>query len=242
METGTFYKYDGSFQGFLTTVAEALGNDAPVAGISRDRADQPPLFAVVKGVLTNRPRAEQLWKKLERRSPALSRLVYFSYLSETTDIELIIYNYLNALFNSTSADGSRIADWRQRLESIARRVDSEKRELERELPFASSADGIPCACASPAANVLPLLTRYYKSRFAGQAWMIYDTRRNYGVFWHGGELELIGIRPQASTSRAMMGDQAFFETNSLRSLLLPKVLENSLSAPSGTGHRIRSAV
>ncbi len=232
--------YDGSFQGFLTAVAEAFETGARVEGLSRARADQPPLFANLRRVLTNRHRAERLWQKLEKRSPSLSRLVYFSYLSEMPDVELLIYKYLYALFNINSPEESSLAEWRQRLENIARRVESEKRELERNLSFVASAEGIPCACASPTTNVLPLLSRHLKSRFAGQAWMIYDSKRNYGVYWHGGQLELTAIRPQAAKGNT--GDPAFFKSSTLQSLLLPKVLESTLSGGSGVGYPIGNAV
>lgn len=242
METGTFYIHDGSFQGFLTAVGQALEAETRIAGMSRAGADQPPLFASVKRVLTHRPRAERLWQKMEKRNPSLARVVYFSFLSEVTDIELLIYNYLHALFNTDSSEESRLSEWRQRLESAARRVETEKRELERNLTFTPSADGIPCACASPATNVLPLLTRYYKSHFAGQAWMLYDTRRKYGVFWHGGQLELIGLRPQATAPMSTQGHPGLFKSERLQSLLLPKVFENSLSGNSGAPQQIRNAV
>lgn len=242
METGTYYMYDGSFQGFLTAVGQALEGETPIAGISRAGADQPPLFANVRRVLTHRPRAERLWQKLEKRSPSLARVVYFSYLSEATGMELLIYNYLHVLFTINESEESHLTEWRQRLESAARRVETEKRELERNLSFTPSADGIPCACASPATNVLPLLTRYYKSHFAGQAWMLYDTRRKYGVLWNGGQLELIGLRPQATATLSTQEHPGLFRSQRLQSLLLPKVFENSLPGNSGTSQPIRNAV
>ena len=248
METNNFFVYDGSFQGFLTAAGEALEKASPVAGISKSRTEQLPLFVKTWRVLTHRYRAERLWHKLEKRSPALSRLIYFAFMSEVPGIELLLYNYINALFNIDHVEESVLSEWRQRLEGLARKVESEKSELERNLLFTSSADGIPCAFASPSANVLPLLTRHFKSRFAGQAWMIYDSKRHYGVYWRRGQLELIGLRPQASPALSAHGAQVRtgntpnFKMGSLHSLLLPKVLEGSLSGASNTNHPVRSAV
>ncbi len=248
METTNFYMYDGSFQGFLTAAGEALEMATPVEGIGKASTEQPPLFVKTRRVLTHRHRAERLWQKLERRSPALSRLIYFSFMSEVSGVELLLYNYINALFNINNVEEDVLSEWRQRLEGLARKVESEKRELERSLLFTPSAEGIPCAFASPSANVLPLLTRYFKSRFAGQAWMIYDSKRNYGIYWRCGQLELIGLRPQAlpaqsaQATRVRSGHEPNFKMGSLRSLLLPKVLEGSLSGASNTTLPVRSAV
>lgn len=246
METGTVYIYDGNIQGFLTVLGEALATGGPVAGICRAAEGQPALFAQTRRVFTHRPRAEQLWRKLEKKSASLQRIIYFSFLSEKTDIEIYIYNYLNILFNFDESLAPQLAQMRQRLESLARRVEGEKRELERTLSFTDSLDGISCALACPAHNILPLLTRHFKSRFGGQAWLVYDLRRNYGIFWHGGQMELVGLQQETLRSFATpaawdkAGIPDVFRNCRLQALLLPKVLHKPRTAKEP--EPIRSAV
>ena len=246
METGTVYIYDGNIQGFLTALGEALDAGAPVAGICRAGEGQPALFAQTRRVFTHRPRAEQLWRKLEKKSASLTRIIYFSYLSENPDIEIYIYRYLHLLFNINESLAPQLTQMRQRLESVARRVEGEKRELERTLSFTDSLDGISCALACPAYNILPLLTRHFKSRFGGQAWLVYDLRRNFGIFWHGGQMELVGLRKEALGSFATpatwdkAGIPDVFQNCRLQALLLPKVLHKPRGAREP--EPIRSAV
>ena len=91
METGTVYLYDGNFQGFLTAVSEALASGQAVQDICRAAERQPALFAQTRHILTRRRKAELLWRKLEKKSPSKPRLVYFSFLSEKSGIEVLIF-------------------------------------------------------------------------------------------------------------------------------------------------------
>lgn len=36
---------------------------------------------------------------------------------------------------------------------------------------------------SPDFNVLPLIERHFKSRYQDQRWLIYDEKRNYGIYY-----------------------------------------------------------
>ena len=248
MEIGTVYLYDGNFQGFLTALSEALESGQQVQDICRAAEGQPALFAQIRHVLTHRRKAELLWRKLEKKSPSLPRLVYFSFLSEKTGIEVLICEYLYLLFKSGSATSSQLPELRKRLEGLARRVEIEKRELERDIPFSTSQDGVLCAWVSPVHNSLPLLTRYFKNRHAGQAWMIYDARRNYGIHCHGGHLELVGCRSEALGSfevipgRERFGNPDIFGNHTLQSLLLSKVVQQPREAACLDRQPLRSAV
>ena len=248
MDTGIVYLYDGNFQGFLTAVAEALESGLPVQDLCRSAQGQPALFAQVRHVLSNRKKAELLWRRLEKKSPSLPRLVYFSFLSEKSGIELFLFKYLSFLFTPGDADTSHLPEWRQRLEGIARRVELEKRELERDIPFRACREGVLCAWVSPAHNTLPLLTRHFKNRYAGQAWMIFDAHRNYGIHCHEGHLELVGCRSEILGSfagvpgRERLGNPDIFGDHSLRSLLLPKVVQQPQAAAHREPQPMRSAV
>ena len=248
METGTVYIYDGNFQGFLTAVAEALEAGLPVQDICRATQGQAALFAQIHHVLSHRPKAELLWRNLERKSPSLPRLIYFAFLSEKPGIEHFIFQYLHLLFNPEDAAETQLPDWRQRLESASRRVELEKRELERDVPFRTSRDGILCAWVSPAHNTLPLLTRHFKNRYVGQSWMIYDIRRSYGIHCHGDQLELVSCRADAlgpfaaAPDQERVGNPEIFEIHTMQSLLLPKVVQQPYAPVEREPQRMRSAV
>ena len=43
----------------------------------------------------------------------------------------------------------------------------------------------------PDFNVLPLISKHFKSRYADQKWVIYDIKRNYGLFYDLKTLEIV---------------------------------------------------
>lgn len=52
------------------------------------------------------------------------------------------------------------------------------------------------ALVSPRYDVLPLIRTHFERRYADQQWIIYDTRRHYGLFWDQektGEIRFSGI-------------------------------------------------
>ena len=47
--------------------------------------------------------------------------------------------------------------------------------------FRNVAEGHFLALVAPRYDVLPLVRRHFEDRFSDQQWIIYDTRRNYGL-------------------------------------------------------------
>ena len=70
-----------------------------------------------------------------------------------------------------------------RLSEIIKMVRREKHRMEAFIRFQKLKDETFYAAIEPDFNVLPLLIRHFKSRYADQKWLIYDTRRKYGLFY-----------------------------------------------------------
>jgi probable DNA metabolism protein len=61
------------------------------------------------------------------------------------------------------------------------------------LRFEQTADGTWFAPVSPKYDVLPMTLNHFKSRFADQAWLIYDTERKYGYYYDKDNIEEVVI-------------------------------------------------
>ena len=73
--------------------------------------------------------------------------------------------------------------------------------------FQRLADDRYLALVSPRYDVLPLIRRHFEARFADQEWIIYDTRRNYGLVYDGDttkalQLDLTQLRSATSDVEA----------------------------------------
>ncbi|MBC7567568.1 MAG: TIGR03915 family putative DNA repair protein, partial [Pedobacter sp.] len=57
--------------------------------------------------------------------------------------------------------------------------------------FKQGADGMFYCGIDPDFNVIPLIMKHFKDRYADQKWVIYDLKRHYGVFYDLEKMEEI---------------------------------------------------
>ena len=65
--------------------------------------------------------------------------------------------------------------------------------MEAFIRFQHTADGIFYCGIDPDFNVLPLIINHFKNRYADQQWIIYDIKRNYGLFYDLEKVEEIKL-------------------------------------------------
>ena len=59
--------------------------------------------------------------------------------------------------------------------------------------FRKTADGMYFSVMEPLYNVLPLCIDFFQNRYADQQWLIYDTRRNFGLFYDLQKTEIVSF-------------------------------------------------
>ena len=69
------------------------------------------------------------------------------------------------------------------ISQMAHKVHREKHRMEAFVRFQKSSDGMFFALVAPDYNVLPLIIRHFKNRYADQPWLIYDEKRRYGIHY-----------------------------------------------------------
>jgi probable DNA metabolism protein len=80
-----------------------------------------------------------------------------------------------------------------RVSEIVRMVRREKHRMEAFIRFQKLKDETFYAAIDPDFNVLPLLIRHFKNRYADQQWIIYDIRRKYGVHYNLHDTQYISL-------------------------------------------------
>lgn len=194
METGSCLIYDGTFEGFMTAVATGLENQLPVARITSKPEPQGGLFVSERQIAPDRRLAKALWDTIGSRGSGLQRMVYFAFLAARHGKELAIFNYLKLLLQQEAEGESgqgRRQELRSRLEAWALQVEGEKLDIESGLSFNQTASGVPCGIIAPRHDVLPLLSRYFRLRFGHSPWIVFDTRRQYGLKSENGKVTVI---------------------------------------------------
>tara|TARA_R100000655_G_scaffold107095_1_gene157101 strand:+ start:532 stop:1308 length:777 start_codon:yes stop_codon:yes gene_type:complete len=188
-------KYDGSFPGFLTCVFNAYEQKLEIAEIIPEGEDQKQLFSETLEVITEDFKVQRVLKSLKKKlsSNGFTRL-YYSFLSEIPGIELKMYDMIRYVYSSqekAELDYSHpsVLD----ISKAAKQVGREKHRMEAFIRFRLTKDDLYFAVIEPDFNVLPVITKHFKSRYADQRWLIYDLKRKLGVHYDLQKAEYVSM-------------------------------------------------
>jgi probable DNA metabolism protein len=100
-------------------------------------------------------------------------------------IENSIFQLIKYVFSSSQNIESDYGNtYVLEIAKVARSVNREKHRFEAFVRFENIGDKLFYAPIDPDYNVLPLIIPHFKSRYANQDWIIYDTKRKYGVHYN----------------------------------------------------------
>ena len=180
-----YYTYDGSFEGLLSVIFEVYACKAWPDKIEKQGQEQPGIFAENQLVITNEENAARVWQGLKKKlSESACSDLYKTYLWGQPGFEMLIFRYVELVFaSSTNIEENFAADCVRQISQVSRQIFREKHRMEAFVRFQKTADNLFYATISPDFNVLPLLQEHFEKRYADQRWLIYDLKRNYGLYY-----------------------------------------------------------
>ncbi len=186
--------YDGSFNGFLTAVFNGFEQKVPHADIQTQGQVQRGLFAETETIFTNMEKAQRVWNGIRNKSNTAIKHIYFAFLSEQSGIETLLYRYTQKLM---ARNGNSALDFSDdavlRISQLAHKVGREKHRMEAFVRFQLTKDEIYFANIEPDYDVLPLISKHFRNRYADQQWIIYDLKRKYGLYYNLEKVEIISL-------------------------------------------------
>ncbi|HKK67944.1 MAG TPA: TIGR03915 family putative DNA repair protein, partial [Bacteroidales bacterium] len=180
--------------GFLSAVFEVWDRGRLPARIIPNDVT-PGLFDETIEMLTANDRADRVWKGIERvGGKTLCRLFLHVFLSREKGVENLMLSILQQLFHEKKniINDLSVAEV-LRFTQLERQVLREAHRVHMFLRFEQAADGTWFAPVDPKYDVLPMTINHFKSRFADQQWLIYDTRRGYGFSYDTKSVEEVTI-------------------------------------------------
>ncbi|MEZ4969845.1 MAG: TIGR03915 family putative DNA repair protein [Flavobacteriaceae bacterium] len=194
MENPKILIYDGSFNGFLTTIFKIFEERIPVAGIQKNKELQKGLFTEAITVFTQMDKARRVWNSIQNKNNAAIKSIYFAFLSETKGIELLLYQYIRSMYaNPDENPIEGISEIVLKIQQHSRIVAREKHRIEAIANFEISQDQVYFSNVSPGFDVLPLISKYFRSKFYGQEFMVYDRKRKYAIYFNRYTVEIISL-------------------------------------------------
>ncbi len=188
--------FDGTFEGLLTVVFNCYDLKLYPDKIERTQTYHQEIFDEPATITTERAKAERVHKGLRKKlsSSAIHDLVK-AFHSGLPEIDMAIYDYIRlALHSKMSIE----KDYRKDAVLIIRKaVQMMNREIHRMhafVRFQKTADNIYAATIKPDFDVIPFIGSHFAKRYADQQWLIYDTQRNYGLFYDLQKVEIVRLR------------------------------------------------
>lgn len=185
------YQYDGTYEGFLTSIFNYFEYKPQGVIIQSSNSTPVSLFEEQTFIETNLEKANRVRQGLKTKvGHKRATDCYKCFLSEDPlaiqglfDLLILVFQNGPALFDNYGNE--KVLYFHQTI----RKVNRERHRMQAFIRFQSSTDGIYFAVIDPDFNVLPLIITFFKDRYADQEWMIYDTKRNYGVMYNGTTIE-----------------------------------------------------
>ena len=213
MENPKILIYDGSFNGFLTAVFIAFDEKITVSDIQKNTKVQRGLFSESETVFTQMDKAKRVWNGIRGKSSSAIKDIYFAFLSETKDIEHLLYRYIRKLFSTmTSAHTNYTDALVLKISQLAKSVGREKHRMEAFVRFQLTKDEIFFANIEPDFDVLPLISKHFRNRYADQQWIIYDVKRSYGLYYNLETVEIIALDLENVHSNSIRRSDTFLDT------------------------------
>lgn len=173
--------YDGSFEGLLTAIFQVYEERCGMVKIVDEFHFEPDFFSEAVTVYTDESKAARVWGGLERFKN-FQQLVYWSFLSEKEGRENFILRAIQYVLKTKNENDFGHPAILM-LSQLTKKVGREKHRMEAFVRFKRTADDLYVSVISPDFNVLPLIAKHFKDRYADQQFLIFDSERDFGLFY-----------------------------------------------------------
>lgn len=190
------FLYDNTFEGLLTTIFEIFRLKTEVRLIANIKNYQTTLTDTYIKITTDTEKSSRVWKSIANKtSPKTAEMLFHAYLSESEKIEIFIYEFIKLVICS-NYDIS--VNYRENcvlhLKQMQRKVLKEAHRIFMFVRFQHTNSQIYFSLVQPVYDIIPLIGKHFKRRFNDQQWLIYDTIRDYGLFYDLKEVNTVKLQ------------------------------------------------
>lgn len=204
-------KYDGTFKGLLCSMFYAFGRRQDEFNIQHKNINQNSLWGQDITITTETHKAHRVLEGLKKTvgSGGVS-ILYRSFLSEEQGIENDILHALKSIYTSGPESIKDHTDPQiLRLHKVVKMVNREKHRMEAFVRFRLTKDEVYFASIEPDFDVLPLIKKHFHSRHADQRWLIYDMKRDYGLYYDLNKVERMQMTFESNFDATKTSDRIF---------------------------------
>lgn len=227
------YRYDGSFEGFLSCVFDSYVNKEYPTAFQNMEHPELTLFPV-RWIGTDIRHARRVLESLQKIDPWAHELVVKGFLTCVPERESIIYRFIRALYDIGKPLLRQLSDDALLpLLKAVRHLDGEVHLLKGFVRF-SDFEGILVSEIRPKNRVLPLLRHHFCDRFYNETFIIYDRTHKQALVRQDGKTEFIPVddfrmaAPSAAEAQYRRLWKRFYDTIEIRERHNPKLRQNHM--------------
>lgn len=186
--------YDGSPEGFFTVVFQVYARRLDQVTIVPDSERVQELWRVPEPVVSDLTQAHRVMRRLQVILGKDGwRTVQLGFLMDSPEREAVLLDVIRetlrhphprVLEQHTHPAIFQLTRWQQK-------VSRERHRMLAFVRFELMDNGVYFARIAPDCDVLPLIIGHFKRRFADQRWLIFDARREYGVYFEDGSIHWV---------------------------------------------------
>jgi len=187
--------YDGTFEGLLTAIFEIYERRLTHVKLVRGEHYSTALFEDLIKINTDDARAGRVLKGLRQKmSPTGIQRLYIAHLAEIDGDDDNIVGYIKYVFDAQhNIEEDYGNKYVMRVSEIVQMMRRERHRMEAFVRFQKLKDDTFYAAVQPDFNVLPMLIKHFKNRYADQKWIIYDLKRSYGLYYDLHDTQFISL-------------------------------------------------
>lgn len=178
------YIFDGTLVGLLTAVFEYYERKPSFVSLIEEHNYQPSVLMEETLMITaDVAKSERVWKGMTKKlDKEWQKNFYFAFLSEQAEMFQKLFDYCIYIFdNQLPVFNNYGDDCVLSIAQMAKKVSREKHRMEAFVRFKKSNNQEFFAVIQPDFNVIPIIAKHFKNRYADQPWIIYDEKRHYGI-------------------------------------------------------------
>ncbi len=185
VQTQRQFLYDGSYEGLLSAIFESYRLGLVASAFVPEPDFSGDLFEAPLTVPLSPEHVQRVKAGLIRQtSPQAETMLYRAFHSEHAEVEMLIYRFIQlAMASKYNIEENYLEPCVLKLNQLNKQIGREVHRMHAFVRFQKASDGLFVAVIEPDFNVLPLIGDHFQKRYAAQRWMIYDSRRHFGLYY-----------------------------------------------------------
>ena len=206
------YCFDGTMTGLLSCIFRAFEFKEFNVTVTANLHAQNALFDEFTQVASNDVHGQRVWQGLKQKVSSSSlKGFYYTFLAESDAAYQVLFDFAVYVFQNTrTVDKDYGHPAVIGLSQWTKQVGREKHRMEAFVRFKKCKDGLFLSLVKPDFNVLPLISKHFKSRYQDQKWLIYDEQRKFGIYYDLDQVHQIKMNAEAVDQQLHIGHSQDF--------------------------------